>query len=181
MAPTGVAAFNVGGVTLHSLLHLPTRGEFKALEGEQLQQLKQLQQRFSGVHYLVIDEMSMLGRKLFEQVDQWLHQAFPHRAGEALGGCSCLLVGDFGQLPPVVDLPIYSSVPRSAIADLGRTTYQLFAKAVVLTEVLRQDGQDREQKRFRELLLHLRDGEVSVSDWELLVTCCHFLVEQCCF
>ena len=33
MAPTGVAAFNVGGVTLHSLLHLPTRGEFKALEG----------------------------------------------------------------------------------------------------------------------------------------------------
>ena len=56
-----------------------------------------------------------------------------------------MLVGDFGQLPPVMDLPLYSSVPRSAIADLQRTTYQLFAKAVVLTEVLRQDGQDREQ------------------------------------
>ena len=145
MAPTGVAAFNVGSVTLHSLLHLPTRGEFKALEGEQLQQL---QQSFSGVDYLIIDEMSMLGRKLFGQVDQRLRQAFPHRAGEALGGCSCLLVGDFGQLPPVMDLPLYSSVPRSAIADLGRTTYQLFAKAVVLTEVLQRDGQDREQVRF---------------------------------
>ena len=60
MAPTGVAAFNVRGVTLHSLLHLPTRGEFKTLEGEQLQQL---QHSFSGVDYLVIDEMSMLGRK----------------------------------------------------------------------------------------------------------------------
>ena len=79
MAPTGVAAFNVGGVTLHSLLHRPTRGEFKALEGEQLQQL---QQSFSGVDYLIIDEMSMLGRKLFGQVDQRLRQAFPHRAGE---------------------------------------------------------------------------------------------------
>ena len=56
IAPTGVAAFNVGGFTLHSLLHLPTRGEFKSLEGEQLQQL---QESF-------IDEMSMFGRKLFE-------------------------------------------------------------------------------------------------------------------
>ena len=64
MAPTGVAAFNVGGFTLHSLVHLPTRGEFKALQGEQLQQL---QQSFSGVDYLIIDEMSMLGRKLFGQ------------------------------------------------------------------------------------------------------------------
>ena len=102
--PASVAAFNVGGVTLHSLLHLPTRGEFKALEGEQLQQL---QHSFSGVDYLIIDEMSMLGRKLFGQVDQRLRQAFSHRAGEALSGCSCLLVGDFGQLPPVMDLPLY--------------------------------------------------------------------------
>ena len=133
MAPTGVAAFNIGGVTLYSLLHLPTRGEFKALEGEQLQQF---QQGFSGVDYLIIDEMSMLGRKLFGQVDQRLRQAFPHCAVEALGGHSCLLVGDFGQLPPVMYLPLYSSVPRSAIADLGHSTYQLFGKAVVLTEVL---------------------------------------------
>lgn len=35
-APTGVAAFNVDGCTLHSLLHLPVRGEFKELQGEQL-------------------------------------------------------------------------------------------------------------------------------------------------
>ena len=106
---------------------------------------------------------------------------FPHRAGEALGGCSCLLVGDFGQLPPVMDLPLYSSLPRSAIADLGRTTYQLFAKAVALTEVLRQDGQDREQVRFQELLLHLRDGEVSVADWELLMTHCRSWVDSAAF
>ena len=83
----------------------------------------------------------MLGRKLFGQVDQRLCQAFPHRAGVALGGCCCLLVGDFGQLPPVMDLALYSSVPRSAIADLGRTTYQLFAKAVVLGFVTGWTGQ----------------------------------------
>ena len=136
-------------------------------------------------NYLVIDEMSMLGRKLFGQVDQWLRQAFPHRAGEALGGCSCLLGGggggEFGQLPLVLDLPLYSAVPRSAIADLGHSTYQLFAKAVVLTEVLRQDGQDREQVRFRELLLHLRNGEVSVADWKLLMMHCRSRVDSAAF
>ena len=47
-----------------------------------------------------------------------------------------------------MDLPPYSSVPRSAIADLGRSTYQLFAKTVMLTEVLQQDGQDTVQVRF---------------------------------
>ena len=131
VAPTGVAAFSVAGFTLH--YHLPTHGEFKALEGEQLQQL---QQRFSGVDYLIVDEMSMLGRKLSEQVGQGLCQAIPRHAGEALRQCSCLLVGDFGQLPSVMDLPLYSSVPRSAIADPRHTTYQLFAKAVVLCSPL---------------------------------------------
>ena len=59
MAPTGVAAFNVGGF-LHILSYIcQDLGEFKALQGEQLQQL---QQSFSGVDYLIIDEMSMLGR-----------------------------------------------------------------------------------------------------------------------
>lgn len=99
-APTGVAAFNVQGYTLHSLLHLPTKGEFKNLEGEQLQQL---QDSLAGVKYIIIDEMSMVGRKLFGQVDSRLRQAFPHSADVVLGGCSVLLFGDFGQLPPVVD------------------------------------------------------------------------------
>ena len=51
----------------------------------------------------------------------------------------------------------------------------------MLTEVLRQNGQDREQVRFRELLLHLRDGEVSVADWELLMTGCRSRVDGAAF
>ena len=103
-APTGVAAFNIDGQTLHSLL--PTRAEFKDLVGERL---TKLQQAFSEVKYLVIDEMSMVGRKIFGQVYRRLRQAFPHHSQEVLGGCSCLLFGDFGQLPPVMDLPLYTT------------------------------------------------------------------------
>ena len=68
------------------------------------------------------------GRKLHGQVDQGLGQVF-HIVLVKLweGAACCLLVGDFGQLTPVMDLPL----PRSVIADFGRTTYQLFSKAVV--------------------------------------------------
>ena len=114
LAPTGVAAFNVNGCTLHSALRLPTKGEIKSLEGDAL---RQLQESLAEVEYIIIDEMSMVGRKMFGQVDQRLRQAFPRCGDKVLGGRSCLLFGDFGQLPPVMDLPLYTSVSRSSLSD----------------------------------------------------------------
>ena len=166
-APTGVAAFNIDGHTLHSLLSLPTRGEFKDLEGERL---TKLQQAFSEVKYLIIDEMSMVGRKTFGQVDRRLRQAFPHNSQEVFGGCSYFLFGDFGQLPPVMDLPLYTTDSRSELSDQGRAAYQTFQQAVVLDQVMRQAGQDPEQVRFRDILLRLRDAEVTVADWNHFMT-----------
>ena len=75
-APTEVAAFNVDGYTLHSLLRLPVKGDFKQLEGNRLQTIQQF---MTSIRYLIIDEMSMVGRKMFGQVDRRLRQAFPHR------------------------------------------------------------------------------------------------------
>ena len=166
-APTGVAAFNIDGQTLHPLLSLPTRGEFKDLEGERL---TKLQQAFSEVKHLIIDEMSMVGRKIFGQVDRRLRQAFPHHSQEVFGGCSCLLFRDFGQLPPVMDLPLYTTDSRSELSDQGRAAYQTFQQAVVLDQVMRQAGQDPEQVKFRDILLRLRDAKVTLSDWNHLMT-----------
>ena len=105
-APTGVAAFNIAGHTLHSLLGLPTKTDFKDLEGDLL---NQLQQSFSTIKYIIIDEMSMVGRKTFAQVDRRLRQAFPHRSQEVFGGCSCscLLFGGFGQFSTSRDGPAF--------------------------------------------------------------------------
>ena len=75
---------------------------------------------------LIIDEMSMVGRKFLGQIDKRLRQVFPHRADTVFGGCSCLLFGDFGQLPPVWISP---STPQCHVPP-----YQI--KAVLLTNAL---------------------------------------------
>ena len=166
VAPTGVAAFNVDGNTLHSLLNLPTKGEFKDLEGEHL---NRTQRSLANMEYLIIDEMSMVGRKMFGQVDRRLHQVFPHRSDQVLGGCSCLLFGDFGQLPPVMDLPLYTTTTSSALSDIGSSGYQSFDHAVVLDQIMRQSGQDPSQVLFRDILLRLKSGETTEDDWKHLM------------
>ena len=165
-APTGVAAFNIEGHTLHSLLSLPFKGDFKDLEGERLHDM---QQSLVNMEYLIIDEMSMVGRKILGQVDKRLRQVFPYHANTLFGGCSCLLFGDFGQLPPVMDLPIYTTVPRSTLSDLGSTAYQLFDHAVVLKQVMRQSGHSNSQVLFRHILLRLRDARLTENDWKQLM------------
>ena len=165
-APTGVAAFNIEGQTLHSLLSLPVKGDFKQLQGKRLHEM---QQTLADMEYLIIDEMSMVGRKFLGQVDQRLRQVLPHQADTVFGGCSCLLFGDFGQLPPVMDLPLYTTVSRSPLSYQGSAAYQLFDRVIVLQQVMRQSGQDADQVLFRDILLRLRDARLTVSDWEKLM------------
>ena len=116
-----------------------------------------------------MDEMSVVGRKILGQIDKRLRQMFPHHVDMLFGGCSCSLFGDFGQLPPAMDLPLYTTVPRFALSDLGSSAYQLFDHAVDLKQVMRQSGQDPAQILFSSILLHLRDTRLTEDDWEQLV------------
>jgi len=166
-APTGVASFNIQGHTLHSLLRLPVKGDFKELQG---QSLHEMQQSLANMEYLIIDEMSMVGRTLLGQVDNRLRQVFPDKADRLFGGCSCLLFGDFGQLPPVMDLPLFTTVCRSQLSDQGSAAYHQFDQAIVLNQVMRQSGQHPDQVLFREILLRLRNAQVTTDDWRLLMT-----------
>ncbi|HXC03278.1 MAG TPA: helix-turn-helix domain-containing protein [Bacteroidia bacterium] len=115
VAPTGVAAMNAGGVTIHSLFQLPllpflpeynTQAEqiqfvnryslFRGmrLSKEKIDLLKELD-------LLIIDEVSMVRADVLDMIDESLRH-FRNRKDKAFGGVQVLFIGDLYQLPPVV-------------------------------------------------------------------------------
>lgn len=95
-APTGVAALNVGGQTIHSLFRLPI-GVIGASPIEQTTELRKL---LNTIDTVVIDEVSMVNADLLDAVDRSLRQA-RQRPAEAFGGVQVVLFGDPYQLAPV--------------------------------------------------------------------------------
>ncbi|QEO09007.1 ATP-dependent DNA helicase [Protaetiibacter larvae] len=95
-APTGVAALNVGGQTIHSLFRLPI-GVIADHEIEQSAELKKL---LNTIDTLVVDEVSMVNADLLDAMDRSLRQA-RQRPHESFGGVQLVLFGDPFQLAPV--------------------------------------------------------------------------------
>lgn len=157
-ATTGKAAFNINGVTIHSLLKLPVGAKGnKDLTG---QNLMKLQESVRKIDYIIIDEYSMLGQVTFGWIDRRCKQVSGCQ-DKLLGGKSMILCGDPGQLPPVADKPLYHAIPTNSIGEQGYLTYQMFDNVVKLNVNQRVQGSDPEQTR---------DGESSVDDWKLLLT-----------
>ena len=164
---TGLAGYNIDGCTLHSALQLPVRNHNNNdVQGTALQCL---QLRFSGKQYLITDEMSMLGQWTLAWVDKCLREA-TGKLNEPLGGISVMLLGDFAQLPPVGDKPIYASPSQSSslLTQHGHYIYGLFQTVVMLSENIRQAGNNPEAEEFRAILLRLRDGQSTQDDWMTL-------------
>ncbi|MBK7935984.1 MAG: AAA family ATPase [Lewinellaceae bacterium] len=103
VAPTGVAAINAGGMTIHSFFQLPF-GPF--LPGNPQEAARQ--RRFSGekirliqsIDLLVIDEISMVRADVLDGIDDVLRRYRDHY--KPFGGVQLLMIGDLHQLPPVV-------------------------------------------------------------------------------
>jgi ATP-dependent DNA helicase PIF1 len=95
-APTGVAALNVGGQTIHSLFRLP----IGVIADHEIEQVAELRKLLNTIDTLVIDEVSMVNADLLDAIDRSLRQARqkPH---EPFGGVQVVLFGDPYQLAPV--------------------------------------------------------------------------------
>jgi hypothetical protein len=143
-APTGVAAFNISGATIHSTLSIPIFNKKSyELDGNRL---KQLQERLQNVIYIIIDEKSMVGRRMIGIIDIRLRQAFPESKDKPFGGRSIILFGDFGQLPPVLDLPMYANDKSGdEMSNNGIATYKQFREAYKLDVIQRQSGDSEKQ------------------------------------
>ncbi|KAJ6437058.1 ATP-dependent DNA helicase PIF1 [Purpureocillium lavendulum] len=99
-------------------------------------------------------------------IDDRLREAFPHRNEEFFGGLNILLVGDFFQLPPVLQKPLYYDKEVQGVEIKGRNAYMRFDKSVFLSVVQRQCGDD--QAAFRRALGELRLLQLSHESWKLL-------------
>lgn len=157
VAPTGLAAVNVGGQTIHSFFGLPPRlirpDDIKrSRNGGIMRKLK----------FLVIDEVSMVRSDMMWAIDQSL-RINRGRSREPFGGVRLVMFGDLHQLPPVVQEaeaaehldstfggPFFFSV--SALQE-GAGTHRL-----ELTEVFRQSD-----PQLISVLNEVRDGEVSAQ------------------
>ena len=165
-APTGIAAFNITGKTLHSLLRLPVKGKVVDLSEATLQAL---QAQFQGCRFLIIDEKSMIDLQLLSAVDDRLQAIFPASGGQPFGGLNVLLCGDFFQLPPVGGKPLYSLHQSSVPASIkGHSLYRAFDRTLHLTQVMRQQGLDDTATRFRRALNELRVLNMSEESFYFL-------------
>ncbi|MCJ8144256.1 DEAD/DEAH box helicase [Ancylobacter sp. A5.8] len=123
LAPTGVAALQLGGQTIHSFFGLPPR----LMDPEQVKPRSQKRTLMKKLERLVIDEISMVRADVLDAVDRSLRIARGNP--EPFGGVQVVLVGDFLQLPPVVP-----TTERELLGHLGYEGPFAF-DARVLTEV----------------------------------------------
>ena len=100
-APTGKAAYIIGGLTLHSAFSLPVNqfsGEMSDLSANVCNTLRN---RLIQLKLQIIDEGSMVGSKMLKQLNESLRQIMD--SNQHFGGVSIICVGDFHQLKPVGD------------------------------------------------------------------------------
>ena len=164
VAPTGVAAVNVSGCTAHSFFRLPVNAPLRPLSGDSL---TALQEKCDGIQYYIFDEISMVGAKTLNAIDQRLRQAHPSHSDTYFGSRNLIFFGDFGQLPPVGDKSLYST-PESRLlpAQQGCAAYRTFDACTFLTQPVRQQN----DPLFCSALQHLRNGQTTIEDYDLFST-----------
>ena len=162
LAPTGIAAINAGGVTIHSFFQLPfapyvptagyDRSKAFAMRPEKLRIIR-------SMDLLVIDEVSMVRPDLLDAVDEALRRY--RRNQLPFGGVQLLLIGDLQQLAPVVKedewqllRPHYDTPYFFSSQALRRTHYI----TIVLEKVYRQTD-----SHFLGILNQIREGHPSAE------------------
>ncbi|CAN5257902.1 helix-turn-helix domain-containing protein [soil metagenome] len=112
VAPTGVAAINAGGTTIHSFFQLPFTPFIPVHSNSQdvnsrhtlLERIKMTNERrkvLQALELLIIDEISMVRCDILDAIDAVLRH-FRNKQHEPFGGVQLLLIGDMYQLPPVI-------------------------------------------------------------------------------
>ena len=176
LAPTGIAAINAGGSTLHSFFKLPFHPLLPddpnfSLKGGKLHSFLKYssdhRKLIQEIELVIIDEISMVRADIIDFIDKVL-RVYSQNMREPFGGKQILLVGDVYQLEPVV-----KSDEREILNRFYSTPYFFSARvfneielvSIELTKVYRQTD-----KVFVNVLDHIRTNTAGAFDLQLLNT-----------
>ena len=168
LAPTGIAAINAGGSTLHSFFKLPF---YPLLPNDSKYSVRNLRNTMKynsekikllrEVELIIIDEISMVRADIIDFIDKIL-RVYNRNMREPFGGKQLLLVGDIYQLEPVVredDKKLLSPFYSSNFFFDAKVFYQFQLVSIELKKVYRQND-----PVFINILDHIRTSQVANSD-----------------
>jgi hypothetical protein len=179
VAPTGVAAINAGGVTIHSFFQLPftpfvpfshhTAGRESLYDCFTLLQNLRIDNEKRGIFreldLLIIDEVSMVRADVLDAIDVILRH-FRKKEHVPFGGVQVLFIGDLLQLPPVVQPSEWNVLKEYYTSPFffdARVTREADPVYIELKKIYRQND-----PHFISLLNKVRNNEMTVHDIELL-------------
>ena len=184
LAPTGIAAINAGGSTLHSFFRLPfhpllpddpnlslQRGRIHQF----LRYTKQHRKLLEELELVIIDEISMVRADIIDAVDRIL-RVYSHNLRQPFGGKQLLLVGDVYQLEPVVkadEQEILNRFYPSPFFFSARVFGQIDLVSIELQKVYRQSD-----PVFVGVLDHIRNATLSDIDLRTLNARCGTQIED---
>lgn len=181
VAPTGIAALNAGGVTIHSMFQLPFSGFIpEYIPGSSISDYQKFETkntlvkhfRMSGqkksvmlnMELLIVDEVSMLRADLLDAIDFTLRKI--RRKDFPFGGVQVLFIGDLLQLPPVVkndEWRVLRNYYRGIFFFNAKVIQESPPLYIELTKIFRQSDE-----RFISVLNNLRNNMISSQDMMIL-------------
>ena len=176
LAPTGIAAINAGGSTLHSFFKLPFYPLLPddpklSLQRNQIYDFfkytKPHRKLLEELELVIIDEISMVRADIIDAVDRIL-RVYSHNLRQPFGGKQLLLVGDVFQLEPVVkgdERDILNRFYPTPFFFSARVFSQIELVSIELQKVYRQTD-----SRFIQVLDHIRNNTAAAADLQLLNT-----------
>lgn len=163
VAPTGVAAVNIKGQTIHSFFKF--RPDITPEGTKDIHLRRGQRELYRNLSAVIIDEVSMVRADLLDCIDAFLRQHGPDKK-KPFGGVQMLLVGDLYQLPPVVtgaDRAIFEGVYPSPYFFDAKVFAECGFELLELEKIYRQT-----EDRFIKLLNAVRDNAVRPDDLALL-------------
>ena len=174
LAPTGIAAINAGGSTMHSFFKLPFHPllpddpKFRGNRlHESLKYTSNHRKLLKSLELVIIDEISMVRADIIDFIDKVL-KVYSGNMREPFGGKQLLLVGDVFQLEPVVksdEKEILSRFYPNPYFFSANVFRQMELVSIELTKVYRQTD-----KAFVGILDHIRTNTTRAADLQLLNT-----------